>query len=78
MKNFYKPDYSIDPNSPFARDSNNKLIRKNYWYALQDSSVISLFNSGLNQISRGVDSYFNFIDYFKVAIYEAILFDVFK
>ena len=47
MKNFYKPDYSVDPNSPFARDSDNKLIRKTYWYALQDASVISLFNSGI-------------------------------
>ena len=34
MKNFYKPDYSLDPNSPFARDSDNKLIRKSYWNAL--------------------------------------------
>ena len=42
MINFYKPDYALDPNSPFARDSENKLLRKSYWDALQDSSVISL------------------------------------
>ena len=47
MKNFYKPDFSLDPNSPFARDSDNKLIRKNYWNALLDSSIISLFNNGI-------------------------------
>ena len=47
MINFYKPDYALDPNSPFARDSENKLIRKSYWDALQDSSVISLFLNGI-------------------------------
>ena len=25
MMNFYKPDYALDPNSPFARDANNKV-----------------------------------------------------
>ena len=47
MKNFYKPDYSLDPNSPFARDSENKLIRKSYWDALQDTSIVSLFSNGI-------------------------------
>ena len=47
MKVFYKPDYSIDPNSPFARDSESKLVRRDYWYALQDSSIISLFKNGI-------------------------------
>ena len=49
MKNFYKPDYSLDPDSPFARDSQNKLIRKSYWDALQDASIISLFNNGIGE-----------------------------
>ncbi len=47
MKNFYKPDYSLDANSPFARDSENKLIRKSYWDALQDTSIVSLFSNGI-------------------------------
>ena len=47
MINFYKPDYALDPNSPFARGSDNKLLRKSYWDALLDSSVISLFLNGI-------------------------------
>ena len=47
MINFYKPDYALDPNSPFARDSKNKLVRKSYWDALQDSSIVSLFLNGI-------------------------------
>ena len=47
MSKYYKPDFAADPNSPFARDNNNKLVRKNYWYDLQDSSIVSLFRSGI-------------------------------
>lgn len=47
---FYKPDFSIDPNSPFARDSQNRLVRKSYWYDMTDASIISLFNNGIGAI----------------------------
>ena len=47
MKKFYTPNYAIDPSSPFARDSANNLIRKSYWYDLQDSSIVSLFKNGI-------------------------------
>ena len=47
MSKFYTPNYATDPNSPFARDSENKLVRKGYWYDLQDSSIISLFKNGI-------------------------------
>ena len=44
---FYKPNFAVEIDSPFARDKNNKLLRKNYWYDLQDSSIILLFNNGI-------------------------------
>ena len=47
MTKFYTPNYALDPNSPFARDSKNNLVRKSYWYDLQDNSIISLFESGI-------------------------------
>ena len=47
MKNFYVPNYAESPNSPFARDADNKLVRKSYWYDLQDTSIISLFQNGI-------------------------------
>ena len=50
MKNFYVPNYAMDPNSPFARDSENKLVRKNYWYDLQDNSIITLFQTGIGAV----------------------------
>ena len=47
--NFYKPNYAVDLDSPFARDGNEKLIRKNYWLDLSDDSIILLFNNGIGQ-----------------------------
>ncbi len=46
---FYKPDYSNDTNSPFARDNNNKLIRRSYWLDLPDQSLILLFTKGIGK-----------------------------
>ena len=46
---FYKPDYNNDINSPFARDNQNKLVRKSYWLDLPDQSVILLFTNGIGR-----------------------------
>ena len=44
---FYSPNYAIEPDSPFARDKNDVLLRKGYWYDLQDESIVMLFNNGI-------------------------------
>ena len=49
MMNFYKPNYALEPDSPFARDTNNKLVRKSYWYDLQDISIVTLLNDGIGR-----------------------------
>ena len=46
---FYKPDYSNDINSPFARDNQNKLVRRSYWLDLPDQSVVLLFMNGVGR-----------------------------
>ena len=46
---FYKPDYSHDINSPFARDNQNKLVRRSYWLDLPDHSVVLLFTNGVGR-----------------------------
>ena len=46
---FYKPNYHIDLDSPFARDNKNKLIRRSYWLDLPDQSIILLFNNGIGK-----------------------------
>ena len=44
---YYKPNFAVDPNSPFARDAEDKLVRKSYWYDMTDASIVSLFNYGI-------------------------------
>ena len=31
MSRFYEPDLGAEPDSPFARDASNKLVRRSYW-----------------------------------------------
>ena len=47
--NYYKPNYALDLDSPFARDGNEKLIRRNYCLDLSDDSIVMLFNNGIGQ-----------------------------
>ena len=46
---FYKPDYLHELDSPFARNNENKLIRRGYWLDLPDQSIVLLFNNGIGK-----------------------------
>ena len=47
MKQFYEPNLGIDPNSPFARDTNGKLLRGSYWQDMSEHSIILTMKSGI-------------------------------
>ena len=36
MTRFHQPDLGSEPDSPFARDENSRLIRRSYWLDLPD------------------------------------------
>ena len=42
MARFCQPDLGSEPDSPFARDANNKLVRRSYWLDLNDRSLVSM------------------------------------
>jgi len=44
---FYEPDLTIDPNSPFVRDASNKLVRRNYWIDMTDSTLVIVMTKGI-------------------------------
>ena len=44
---YFKPNFSVHPDSPFARDTKNKLVRRNFWLDLTDASLVMLFNNGI-------------------------------
>jgi hypothetical protein len=40
MARFYEPDLTVDPNSPFVRDGENKLVRRGYWMDMTDQALV--------------------------------------
>ena len=67
---FYKPDFASDPNSPFARNSENKLVRKSYWYDMTDDSIVSLFNLGIGAVLDNEEKKKSFERYKKRVSYR--------
>lgn len=47
MPRFYEPDLSVDPDSPFARDAANKLVRRSYWMDMPDRSLVMAMTNGV-------------------------------
>ena len=47
MPRFFEPDLGATPDDPFARDSDNKLIRRSYWLDMSDSSLVLTLNQGI-------------------------------
>ncbi len=47
MARFYAPDYSTTLDSPFARDANNKLVRRSYWLDMSDKTLVMVMVNGI-------------------------------
>ena len=47
MAHFYQPDLGSEPDSPFARDGNNKLVRRGYWMDMNDRSLVMVMTQGI-------------------------------
>ena len=48
MIRFYQPNLGSEPDSPFARDANNKLIRRGYWLDMNDRSLVLALTQGVS------------------------------
>jgi hypothetical protein len=47
MPRFYEPDLTVDPNSPFVRDGENKLVRRGYWMDMNDRTLVMVMTKGI-------------------------------
>jgi len=47
MARFHEPDLGAEPDSPFARDAANKLIRRGYWLDMNDRSLVMAMVNGI-------------------------------
>ncbi len=54
MPRYYEPDLTVDPNSPFVRDSANKLVRRGISPLNRGSNFFSTrMASGIRLMSNG-------------------------
>lgn len=47
MSKFYEPDLGNNPDDPFARDLNKKLVRRSYWLDMSDHSIVLTMTNGI-------------------------------
>ncbi len=47
MPRFHEPDLIADPDSPFARDAADKLVRRIYWMDMPDRSLVMAMTKGV-------------------------------
>jgi hypothetical protein len=47
MARFYEPDLTVNPDSPFVRDGNNKLVRRSYWMDMDDRTLVMVMVNGI-------------------------------
>jgi hypothetical protein len=47
VPHFYEPDLGSEPDSPFARDGINKLVRRSYWLDMNDRSLVLVMTQGI-------------------------------
>ena len=40
MTRSYEPDLGAEPDSSFARDDSNRLVRRSYWLDMNDRSLV--------------------------------------
>ena len=47
MPRFYQPDLGTNPDDPFARDNDGKLVRRGFWLDMSDRSVVQAMTQGI-------------------------------
>ena len=47
MARFYQPDLGANPDDPFARDADGKLVRRAFWLDMSDRSLVLAMTQGI-------------------------------
>lgn len=47
MPRFYQPDLGANPNDPFARGEDGKLVRRAFWLDMSDRSLVLAMTQGV-------------------------------
>jgi hypothetical protein len=47
MPRFYQPDLTVNIDNPFIRDGNDKLVRRSYWFDMNDHTLVMVMTRGI-------------------------------
>jgi hypothetical protein len=47
MSRFYQPDLGANPDDPFARGTDGKLVRRGFWLDMSDRSLVLAMTQGI-------------------------------
>ncbi len=47
MTRFYQPDLGANPDDPFARDTEGKLVRRSFWLDMSDRTLVLAMTQGI-------------------------------
>ena len=62
MSQFYEPDLGTEPDNPFARGSDGKLVRRGYWLDMSDQSLVLALTIGIGEQLRASEKRAHLID----------------
>ena len=47
MPRFYQSELTANPDSPFVRDGEDRLIRRSYWLDMNDRTLVMVMTQGI-------------------------------
>ena len=62
MSQFYEPDLGTEPDNPFARGNDGKLIRRAYWLDMSDQSLVLTLTRGIGAPLRASEKRAHLVD----------------
>ena len=62
MTRFFEPDLGNEPDNPFARDNENKLVRRGYWLDMSDQSLVLVMTKGIGSSLRASEKRAHLLD----------------
>ena len=62
MGQFYEPDLGTEPDNPFARGDDDRLVRRGYWLDMSDQSLILTLTRGIGAPLRASEKRAHLVD----------------
>lgn len=62
MPDFYEPNLAANPDDPFARGEDGKLVRRGFWLDMGDQSVVLALTQGVGAELRSEEKRLHLLD----------------